>query len=172
MKFKTYVNEGVVSTVVAYDFVKKLSTNFEDWKEFKDGIIDADGKIIKSSKKKMPPFQNIARKIKLLFHKFVPNKKYLALLLAMYLLKEDIDEMENIVKEQLEKDLTPKEKKLLIKVLMEVTSTDKGVGEYSEKLFVGKGLTDDEARTKGLKMIKRDHRGFSYNTKSGYCKFI
>lgn len=122
--FKGFLNEGAVSTIIAFGFVKLLSTNFEDWKAFKTGIIDKDGKILKNTPK-LSIFDNIARKIKILFHKFVPNKKYLAILIAMYLLKKEevIGDYEKIVKEELDRALTEEEAESLIKILNEVKLT-------------------------------------------------
>ena len=119
--FKNYINEGTISTIAAFSFIKLLSTSFENWKVFKDGLIDVEGKIIKKTPK-LPIFTNIARKIKILFQRFVPNKKYLAVLIAMYLLKKEevMDDYEQIVKEELDKSLTEEESQKLIKILAEV----------------------------------------------------
>lgn len=175
MKFKTYINEGLVSGIVAIKFIKLLTSNFEKWDLFKSGGIDEDGKII-DKKIKIDTFENIARKIKILFNKFVPNKKYLTLLLAMYLLKkEDIihpDPVENLLKEQLDNNLSEDEKQLLIKLLKEVTSTSAGVGKYDEKIFVGKDLENKVAYKLGIKKIKKDHRGYKYNKNTGFIIFI
>lgn len=120
-KFKEFLNEGAITTIAAIGFVKLLSTNFENWESFKSGIIDKDGKILKKSPK-LPVFTNIARKIKVLFQKFVPNKKYMAMLIAIYLLKKEevLDGYEEIIKIELEKTLTEDEIKKLVKILCEV----------------------------------------------------
>ena len=136
-RFKLYLDEGIVSSVAAFTFIKKLTTSFENWEEFKNGIIDKDGKIINRTKK-IPIFNGIARKIKILFQRFVPNKKYLALLLTMYLLKKESvsDPLENLVKEELDQKLTLEEKVVLIDILTEIT-TSKDAGDYPKPFFVG-----------------------------------
>ena len=170
-RFKLYLDEGIVSSVAAFTFIKKLTTSFENWEEFKNGIIDKDGKIINRTKK-IPIFNGIARKIKILFQRFVPNKKYLALLLTMYLLKKESvsDPLENLVKEELDQKLTLEEKVVLIDILTEIT-TSKDAGDYPKPFFVGKGLTDEEARALWRRRNKNGGRGFGYNSKTGYCRF-
>lgn len=123
-KFKVFLNEGAISTIAAFSFIKLLSTSFESWQAFKSGLIDEKGKILKKSPK-LPIFTNIARKIKVLFEKFVPNRKYLAVLIAMYLLKKEdvVDEYELLIKEELDRSLTDEETKSLIKILNEVKLT-------------------------------------------------
>lgn len=177
--FKSYLDEGIVSSVAAFGFVKKLSTSFEKWDEFKNGIIDKDGRVINKTKK-ISIFNDIARKIRILFLKFVPNKKYFALLVAMYLIrKEDVsDPLEDLVKEELDNRLSEEEKFTLIDILNEVSNASKSVGNSpkkyfkSEKFFVGRNLSDEDARKIGIKRIRYDHRSFCYNSKSGYCKFV
>lgn len=171
IKFKSYLDEGVVSSIAAVVFIKKLTTSFENWDEFKKGIIDKDGKILKG---KLSIFNNIARKIKRLFHRFVPNKKYLLLLISMYLLKkEDItDPLEELVKDELDQYLTVEEKVKLIDILNEVSNTTKSVGAFSEKFFVGKNLDKKEAHKIGIKKITRDHSDYSYDPKTGIATFI
>jgi hypothetical protein len=176
--FKNYLNEGVVTALIAYSFTSRIATPFDKWKAYKSGMIDVNGKILRKAqtpeeKKQTGTFWNIARKIKILFNKFVPNKKYLALLLGMYLLKkENNDQYENMIKEQLDKDLSKNEHNALIGVLNEISKSSTGVGDYKEKFFVGKDLSKDEARKLGLKKIKKDHRGVSYNPKTGIIVFI
>lgn len=160
--FKEYINEGVVSVVAAISFTKLLTTPFEKWKSCKMGLIDNKGKILRKpktseEKKQFGVFENIARKIKILFHKFVPDKKYLSLLFAMYLLKkESVNSLENILKEELNQKLTNDENKILISILYEISNSSKSVGDGKEIFFVGKNLSQDEARKKGLKRIIED----------------
>lgn len=171
--FKTHLNEGVVSALVAVSFITKLTTSFEKWDAFKKGIIDKNGKIIKKNTK-LPIFDNIARKIKILFHKFLPGKKkYIALLLSMYLIKtEDVDDpYNNLIKEELDHQLTDKEKNSLMGILNEVTNTSKGVGKYSGKFFIGKNLTK-KAQKKAIKKLKSDYRNYSYDPETGNFIFI
>lgn len=173
-KFKYLFNEGIVSSVAAFSFIKKLTTPFNKWELFKNGTIDEEGKFLKKNIK-IPVFDGIARKIKRLFHKFLPGKKkYIALLLAMYLLKkEDIaDPIEEIVKEELDNQLSENEKNILMNLLNEISNTTKGVGEYSPKFFVGKDLSDEEARRIGIKRMGYNRRGFGYNRRTGMCRFI
>ena len=121
LSFIGYYNEGIVSTVAVAGFVKMLITDFSKWKEFKSGLIDVDGKLIKTIPK-ISAFKNIARKIKILFKRFVPSKGYLAMLLTIYFLKNEdvISEYDQIIKDELEKSLTEEEKDLLVKVLKEL----------------------------------------------------
>ena len=174
--FKSYLNEGVVTTVLAYKFTTMIATPFDKWKAYKSGMIDIKGKKLRKAKtqeekNQTGAFWNIARKIKILFNKFVPNKKYLALLLAMYLMKkESIDPYESVVKEQLDKNLTNVEQTMLINILNEISKSTSGFVEQ-EKFFVGKDLTKEEARKLGLKKIKKDHRGINYNLKTGIIVF-
>ena len=177
-RFKNYLNEGVVTAVIAYKFTTMIATPFDKWKTYKSGMIDIKGKILRKAntpeeKKQTGTFWNIARKIKILFNKFVPNKKYLALLLGIYLMKkENTDQFENMLKEQLDKDLSENEQIALIGVLTEISKASTSVGDYKEKFFVGKGLGFKAAREIGLKKIKRDHRGIKYDPKTGIIVFI
>lgn len=105
---------SALSKLQAYNFGILLSKPFKDWQEYKNGIIDEEGKILQTGK--INTFENLIRKIKRLLNKFVPDGSFFQTLISLYLLKESAND-NNELKEEIEKVLTDKEQELLYKIL-------------------------------------------------------
>lgn len=88
---------SALNTLAAYKFIKLLSTKFEDWDAFKLGLIDKDGKTLKSAstqdeKKSMGMFEKLVKNVKKVFHKAPLGAiKIGSLVVALKMLKEDAD---------------------------------------------------------------------------------
>jgi len=91
--------------ILSYKFLKKLTTPFVETTAFKLGIIDKDGKVIKSpqtsqEKDALGNFDKIVFNIKKIIERMPGGKSKLASYASsLYLLRED-KEMMNIIKEE------------------------------------------------------------------------
>lgn len=94
-----------------YSFIKRLSTPFKNWPAFALGIIDADGKILKSRKdfktvkerEAFGLFDNLIRKLKIMLEKLPGGKTRIAsYAAALWLLREHeyIEEFGDILTEE------------------------------------------------------------------------
>lgn len=88
---------GAFELFLAYRFIKLLSSDFTEWDAYKQGIIDNEGKKIKSpksaeEKSSWTKFEVVARNIKKLIARFVPfgKTKLGGAAAAAFLLKEEL----------------------------------------------------------------------------------
>lgn len=113
---------GAISKLQAYLFAALLAKDFKKWDAYNLGVMDEKGKIIKKPKtpeerKSMDVFENLVRKIKTIILKFAPNPKYLSFIMAAYLLKENTDSKNMIIKKELDKILSENEINEIIEYL-------------------------------------------------------
>jgi hypothetical protein len=100
----------LVSTYLSYRLVKLLGTPFENWEAFKLGIIDSKGKIIKEpetseEKRSFTSFERIIKNIKIAISKLVGYSKAAAILSTIYLLRDNVENLEyidSIINEEVE----------------------------------------------------------------------
>lgn len=111
---KQQLNEGIADLVVAYKFLKKLTTPFKDTEAFKLGIIDEDGKILKKAntlqtkeeKDAYGYFDRLVFNLKKLLEKVPGGKSRLAsYAAALYLIKESANPKEHYSQEELAEGL-------------------------------------------------------------------
>ena len=113
---------GAFSKLQAVLFVSLLTKPFKKWEAYKLGIIDEKGVKIKEPKTKeekdsIDLFKNMIRKIKVTLLKFIPSEKYLQFILAAYLLKENLDERESVIKIELNKVLSEEEQMNVFEII-------------------------------------------------------
>jgi hypothetical protein len=87
---------NVVDTVVAYKFIRALSTPFKDWEAFELGLIDDNGIRLRKpktgeEKKALPGWKNLIRNIKRFIEKLPFGKTRLgSFAAALWLIKEEM----------------------------------------------------------------------------------
>lgn len=124
------LTEKLTSTVAMYMVLKRLLTNWKDWKAYKNGIIDEHGKRIRKPKtaKEREGWDILDRfcwSIKRLVTKYIGDKKFVYLFSAAYLMKEDFS---SIVSKNLDKynkeleNLTATKQKKIYDVINEMES--------------------------------------------------
>jgi len=113
---------GAFGKLQAITFATLLAKPFKEWKAYKLGIIDLKGKKLREpktveEKKSLGLFENLVRKLKSIILKFLPSSNYLQFVLAAYLLKENVSDVEKEVKKAIDEVLTEEENDLLIKII-------------------------------------------------------
>ena len=88
------LTESLADTVIVYLIIKKLSTPFEEWEAYKEGIIDRNGKKIKEPKtfkerKAWTFFDRFIANLKRIMQKFVGKSRFAAIATAAVLLKDN-----------------------------------------------------------------------------------
>ena len=91
---------GVIDTYLTYQFIRRLTANFEDWKAFKTGVIDKDGNIIvpanersSEQKKSFKLFDLLILNLKKILAKIPGGKSKLATFAAaLFLITEDLED--------------------------------------------------------------------------------
>lgn len=86
----------MINLFFVYQFVKLLTTPFEEWELFKLGIIDEKGNTLKKrrdlrtaeEKDAVTPFVNLVKNIKKTLSKFAGKSKLASYAAALYLIKE------------------------------------------------------------------------------------
>lgn len=89
------LNETVGDTLISYIILKKLVKPFEEWDAYKYGIIDADGKKIRSPKNSIEraswtSLDRMIANIKKLLIKVLGKSKLASYFTAAYLLKDNV----------------------------------------------------------------------------------
>ena len=89
------LNESLADTVIVYLIIKKLSTPFEKWPAYEEGIIDKDGKKIKEpitfkQRKAWTFFDRFIANLKRIMSKFVGKSRFAAIATAAILLKDGL----------------------------------------------------------------------------------
>jgi len=79
---------ALLDIATTYKFIKLMSSTFNKWDIYKDGLIDEKGKIIDKSKK-IPMFDNVIRRLKIILNKFIGSSKVASVMATLYFLKED-----------------------------------------------------------------------------------
>lgn len=94
---KNDMNEGLGTTFVAYQLLKKLMTPFEKWDLFKEGIIDKKGVVNKKLLKEKPELKNkiglydkLVLGIKVILDKYINTKMLGALIIGKFLFENEI----------------------------------------------------------------------------------
>ena len=106
---------SAAGTFYTYKFLRILTQDWKDTPAFKNGIVDAKGKVLRKAstlnsneKDEYTPFHRLVFNIKRLIEKLPINNKLTSYAAALYLLKENYDiDMETILEElEAEQDLT------------------------------------------------------------------
>ena len=89
------LNESLADTVMVYLIIKKLSTPFEKWPAYEEGIIDGNGKKIKEpitfkQRKAWTFFDRFIANLKRIMSKFVGKSRFAAIATAAILLKDSL----------------------------------------------------------------------------------
>lgn len=103
---------SAVNALVAYKFIKQLTTPFEKWDAYKLGLIDKDGQRIKKAetpeeKKAFPTWQVLIRNLKVMLSKIpLLGTRLGSFAVALFLLKEEL-ELQNttILEDEFEKHI-------------------------------------------------------------------
>lgn len=98
------VTSKAVSAYVAYQFIKLLTTPFEEWKAFEMGLIDSSGKKIRRAtseleKQEFVSWKNIVRKLKMILNQMPANattQRLASFATALWLLREETNNPEII----------------------------------------------------------------------------
>lgn len=100
----------LVSTYLSYRLVKLLGVPFDKWDAFKLGIIDSKGGVIKEpetreEKNSFSSFERIIKNIKIAISKLVGYSKAAAILSTIYLLRDNVQNLDyigSIINEEVE----------------------------------------------------------------------
>lgn len=89
------LNESISDTIIVYLIVKKISTPFNEWKAYKLGIIDENGKKLKEpisfkERESWTIFDKFCANAKKVITKFAGPSRAAALLTAAFLLREAV----------------------------------------------------------------------------------
>lgn len=87
---------GILDSILVYNFIKRLVSDFKDWDAFKTGVIDEEGNVLISSKertseqrKSFKTYDVMIRNMKLLLAKIPGGRSKLATFAAaLFLIKE------------------------------------------------------------------------------------
>ena len=79
---------SVKEYVLAYTILKDISTPWEDFEEFKEGLIDKDGKRDKSVKGEISSYKRLIFNFKRLLQKVTSKNNLVQRVATMFLLKE------------------------------------------------------------------------------------
>ena len=102
-----YLKEGVVDLIITYKFIRLLTTKWNKTDAYKEGVIDAKGKLLikgkdqtSAQKKAYTPFDKLVFNIKRILEKIPFGKSQIAsYAAALFLLKEETNmEEEDILK--------------------------------------------------------------------------
>ena len=128
---KYMITEGLADTVMVYLIIKKLSTPFTEWEAYKKGLIDENGKKIKTAvtfdeRKSWTVFDRFIANLKKIMSKFVGKSRFAAIATSAYLLRDSQKVLFNnnlLTEKQEEIDLSAN-MQLQIKQLMNETNVD------------------------------------------------
>ena len=92
-----YLKEGVVDLIITYKFIRLLTTKWNKTDAYKEGVIDAKGKLLikgkdqtSAQKKAYTPFDKLVFNIKRILEKIPFGKSQIAsYAAALFLLKEN-----------------------------------------------------------------------------------
>ena len=90
---KYLITEGLADTVMVYLIIKKLSKPFKEWDAYKEGLIDENGKKLKTAitfkeRKAWTVFDRFIANLKKIMSKFVGKSRFAAIATSVYLLKD------------------------------------------------------------------------------------
>ncbi len=87
------IKESLADTVMVYLIIKKLSKPFPEWEAYKLGLIDADGKKLKTAmsfkeRRAWTVFDRFIANLKKIMSKFVGKSRFAAIATAAYMLRD------------------------------------------------------------------------------------
>jgi len=87
------IKESLADTVMVYIIIKKLSKPFEEWEAFKIGLIDKDGKKLRTAitfkeRKTWTVFDRFIANLKKIMSKFVGKSRFAAIATSAYMLRD------------------------------------------------------------------------------------
>jgi len=158
---KYLITEGLADTVMVYLIIKKLSTPFTEWEAYKKGIIDENGKKIKTpitaeERRAWTVFDRFVANLKKIMSKFVGKSKFAAIATSAYLLRDSQSALfkNNLLTESQEEiDLTAN-MQLKIKQLMNETKIETYSGDNEMFLLFMIERNIDKFMDKDLDFLK------------------